>query len=416
MNASKTRSLLAVGLFSLLVIGVASNRWYEAHRAQPQRVPEKNLLLHVTNGDDRGPGTLREAIFIAAAATSPTTISIEVAVISVRTALPGLVNGHQVRLVGQAGGAQLDARALSAGPVLDISGPETVIEGLNITNCPAAAILVRAARFRLSGSTIDSCNVGVEVAENTSQTLIERNHFQNDRIGVRFGASGHNSTVIQNEFTHDTEAGLWAVRSTVDSRDEDINIHDNKFVEDGVGLVAGNIPVLAEKNEFTNSHEAAVHVVGAKAVIRGNRIDGGAAMGVIVENSRGAVVDNNEIEGLTAYGVMVRASGDTLVQSNRLYNCGYGLAFVLGDPHNVNRAVDNTIIEPRFNGIDVAGESPVLRRNQVLRAHAFAIHVEDIQPATGARVHSKPFMENNNFAEASINRSTSSVAANPAGK
>ncbi len=414
--AVRTRSLVAVSLFVLLAAAVLAGRWYTTHNVRPPRVAEKAILLHVTDGGDRGPGTLREALFIAAAATSPSTISLEVPIITLQTPLPGLVNGLGVRLLGQAAGAQLDAQGLTAGPVLDVSGPATVIEGISIKNCPAAAILVRTVRFRLSGSTIEACDVGVEVAENTGETLIERNHFQNDRIGVRFGASGRNSTVTQNEFSHDKDAGLWAVRSTSDAHDEVINIHDNKFVENGAGIVTGNIPVLAEKNAFTNDREAAVHIVGSRAVIRGNRIDGGPSMGIIVENARGAVIDNNELAGLTAYGVMVRGSSDTLVQSNRIYNCGYGLAFVLGDAHNVNTAADNTIIEPRFNGIDVVGDSPVLRRNQVLRAHAFAIHVEDAQPASGAKVQSKPFLENNNFAESAINRGTAAVAVRPAAK
>jgi parallel beta-helix repeat protein len=120
-------------------------------------------------------------------------------------------------------------------------------------------------------------------------------------------------------------------------------------------------------------------------------------MGIVGENARGAVVENNELEGLTAYGIMLRSSSDILVRANRLHNCGYGLAFVLGDPHNVSTAVDNTIIEPKFNGIDVIGDSPNLRRNQVLRAHAFALHVEDFQPPGGQKVISQPFLDNNNF-------------------
>jgi parallel beta-helix repeat protein len=297
--------------------------------------------------------------------------------------------------------------------VLDVSGPATTIERLSIKNCPGTAILVRALRFRVSESTIESCDVGIEVAENAGETLIERNHFPGDRVGVRFGASGRNSTVANNTFNHDKDAGIWAVRSAEDSHNEAIHIHDNTFTEDGAGIVAGNIPVLAEKNDFINNHEAAVHIVGAGAVIRGNRIDGGESMGIIVENARGAIIDNNELEGLTAYGIIVRGSSGTLVRSNRLHNCGYGLAFVLGNSHDANTATDNTIIEPKFNGIDVAGDSPVLRRNQVLRAHAFALHVEDVQPATGPKMHSQPFLDTNNFVDTSINRAGASVAGRP---
>jgi parallel beta-helix repeat protein len=407
------RSKVAVGVFVLLGVLVALGHWYETQRAHPQHPTEKNILVHVTNSGDRGPGTLREALFIVAAATGPTTISIEVPKINLETALPALVNGHGVRMSGQASGAQIDAQALNSGAVLDISGPNTSIEGITISHCPAAAILVRAVRFRLASATIDFCDVGVEVAENASDIFLERNHFFKSRLGVRFGASGHNSVVANNEFTEDKDAGLWVVRSAPDSHDDVIAIHDNKFTEDGAGIVAGNIPVLIERNDFINTHEAAVHLVGAGAVIRSNRINGGASMGIVVENARGAVIEDNELEGITAYGVMVRGSSNALVQANRLYNCGYGLAFVLGDAHSVSTAVDNTIIEPKFNGIDVIGDSPNLRRNQVLRAHAFALHVEDFQPPSGPKVQSQPFLDNNNFGTGLVSKTSAAIAAQP---
>jgi parallel beta-helix repeat protein len=407
------RSKVAVGVFVLLGVLVALGHWYETQRVHPQHAAEKNILVHVTNAGDRGPGTLREALFIVAAATGPTTISIEVPKINLETALPALVNGHGVRMLGQASGAQIDAQALNSGAVLDISGPNTTIEGITISHCPAAAILVRAVRFRLSSATIDSCDVGVEVAENASDTFLERNRFLECRLGVRFGASGHNSVVANSEFTGDKDAGLWAVRSAPDSHDDVIAIHDNKFTEDGAGIVAGNIPVLVERNDFINTHEAAVHLVGAGAVIRSNRINGGASMGVVVENARGAIIEDNELEGITAYGVMVRGSSNALVQANRLHNCGYGLAFVLGDAHGLSTAVDNTIIEPKFNGIDVIGDSPNLRRNQVLRAHAFALHVEDFQPPTGPKVQSQPFLDNNNFGTGLVSKTSTAIASQP---
>jgi hypothetical protein len=410
--AIRRRSIVAIGVFVLLGVLAALGRWYETQRAQPQRAGDKTVVVHVTNAGDRGPGTLREALFIVAAATGPTSILIEVPNIRLETALPSFVNGNGVRLAGQSSGAQIDAQALNSGPVFDISGPNTSIEGIAIRNCPAAAILVRAVRFRLSLSTIDSCDVGVEVAENASDTLLERNHFIKDRIGVRFGAAGHNSAVANNEFAKNKDAGIWAVRGAPDSHDDVIGIHDNRFTDDGIGIVAGNISVLVERNDFINALAADVHLVGAGAVIRANRINGGASMGIVAENARGAIIDDNELEGLAAYGVMVRGSSNTLVKSNRLHNCGYGLAFVLGDAQSVSTAVDNTIIEPKFNGIDVIGDSPILRRNQVLHAHAYALHVEDFQLPTGQKVQSQPFLDNNNFGNSPVSKSAT-VAAQP---
>jgi parallel beta-helix repeat protein len=404
------RSVAAVGVFVLLGLVVALGHWRET-QTPPPHPAEKALLVHVTNAGDRGPGTLREALFVVATAAGQSSISIEVPKISLESALPAFVNGHGVRLLGQSSGVQIDAQALGAGPVFDISGPNTSIEGITISNCPAAGILVRSVRFHLSASTIASCDVGVEVADNATDTLLERNYFLKDRLGVRFGATGHNSAVANNEFTEDKDAGLWAVRGAPDSNGDAIGIHDNKFTADGIGIVAGNIAVLVERNSFIAAREADVHVVGAGAVIRGNRIKGGASMGIVTENARGAIIEGNELDGLAAYGVMVRGSSNTVVRANRLHNCGFGIAFVLGDSHGVSTAVDNTIIEPKFNGIDVIGDSPILRHNEVVRAHAYALHVEDFQTADGQEIHSQPFLDNNSFGNGAVTAGTATVAA-----
>jgi hypothetical protein len=245
--AIRGRSILAVVVFLMLGAIVAVAAWYESQRHnRPAAAAEKTVTVHVTNAGDRGPGTLREALFLVAGATGPTNISIEVPTIKLETALPAFVNSHEVRLMGQASGAQIDAQALNEGPVLDIAGSNISIEEITIQNCPAIAVLVRAVHFRLSASVIQSCDVGVEVADNASDTLFERNKFIKDRLGVRFGASRRNSVVANNEFIENKEAGLWAVRGAPDSQDEAIAIRDNKFTEDGNGIVAGNVPVLVE--------------------------------------------------------------------------------------------------------------------------------------------------------------------------
>jgi parallel beta-helix repeat protein len=405
----------AIVVFVLLGGVVLLSHRRDIQRVLPAPVAQKAVEVHVTNAGDRGPGSLREALFVVATATGPTSIFVDVPKINVETALPAFVNGHGIKLLGATPGVQIDAQALGAGPVFDIAAPNTSIDGIVIRNCPGAGILVRAVHFRLSASTIASCDVGVEVAENTSDTLLERNHFVKVRLGVRFAAAGHNSAVANSEFTQNKDAGLWAVRGAPDSHDDAVGIHDNKFTEDGIGIVAGNIPVLVEHNDFINARAADVHLVGAGAVIRGNRINGGAStsMGIVADNARGAIIDDNELEGIAAYGVMVRGSSNTLVRNNRLHNCGYGLAFVLGDAHGASTAVGNTIIEPKFNGIDVIGDSPILRHNQVVRAHALALHVEDFQAADGKKVQSQPFLDTNNFENNPAGRSSATVAAQP---
>ncbi|HEU4625634.1 MAG TPA: right-handed parallel beta-helix repeat-containing protein [Steroidobacteraceae bacterium] len=387
---------VAIGLLVALAIVAAGGWWYQQSHLQPAPAAS-GVTAVVTSGADRGPGSLREALFVVASAKEGATISLQVPRIVLETALPPIVTAHGLSIAARQEGTEIDAKGLMSSTVLDIAAPNTSIEGVRIRNCSGAAVLLRAARFRLTSSAIDACDVGVDVAENAGDVLLERNRFANDRIGVRFAGSLRNTSVGKNEFSNSRDAAIWAVRSAPDSAPAPIAIRDNKLTGDRTGMVVGNISVLIERNEVINAREAAVHLVGAGAVVRGNRITGGAAMGIVAENARAAVIENNELDGITAYGIMVRGSGNTLVRSNRMHNCGYGMAFVLGDAQGPSTAVENTVIQPKFNGIDVIGDSPILRRNQVLRPHALALHVEDFQPPKGAKITSRPYLDNNTF-------------------
>ncbi|TLY87391.1 MAG: hypothetical protein E6K35_05515 [Gammaproteobacteria bacterium] len=399
----KQRIALAVGMFLLLGALAGLGWWYHSGQAAPGRAAG-TLTVDVTSPNDLGPGTLREALFIVAAATGKANVLIKTKSITLKTGLPPLMNLHGVRIIGESPGVEIDAQGLADAPVFDVTGDNTSLEGLVLRNCRAAAILLRAAHFHLQSSTIESCDVGVEVAESASSVLLERNRFANDRVGVRFTAPNRDTVVAGNSFIQDKVAGLWAVRGDAGPRGNasargggTITVRDNHFNGDGSGVVAGNVAILVERNDFANAPNGAVHLVGSGAVIRGNHIGGEAPMGIIAENARDAIIDGNELEHLTAYAIMVRGSANALLRANRVHNCGYGIAFVLGDPAHPSTAVENTIIEPKFNGIDVIGDSPILRRNQVLQPHLFALHVVDFQQPGAQNVRSQPFLEGNNF-------------------
>lgn len=390
------RSVIAIFVFLAVAALVIVGQQFEARRAGRTSL-SNTVSLSVTSGADRGPGTLREALFLAATAPGPTRISLEVPRISLATPLPPIVNPHGVSIVVRQGGSEIDAHGLSSGPALDVAAANVSIDGLAIRNCPSDAIVVRAVHFSLENATLEACEVGVDVAENAHDLLIEHNRFVNDRIGVRFTAASSNTTVAANDFSGERDAGIWAVRGQTDLQPGTISVRANRFDADHSGMVAGNINIVAEQNEFSGAQAAAVDLVGAGAVIRGNRVSGGAGMGIIAEGVRAAVIDNNELNGLAAYGIMIRGSSNALVRANRLYACAYGMAFVLGDTRNPSTAVDNIIIEPRYDGIDVVGDAPILRRNHVLKAHAFALRLEEFQRPDGSKVVSAPFLDDNSF-------------------
>jgi len=396
----RTSVRIAVAVAVLVLLGglAALGWWYQTRQQRIAGQATGTLAVDVTSAADRGPGTLREALFIVAAANGKAEVRLKVPSIAPETPLPPLVNPHGVRILGQPGsGTQIDAHALGGAPLLDVAGANTSIDGLQLRNCEGSAILLRATQFHLRGTTIAACDVGVDVAENASDVLLERNRFTGDRVGLRFAASNRNSVVIGNTFSGSRDAGLWAVRADPDARGNAITVRENHFSGDRSGVVAANVAVLIERNEFATDSESAIHLLGAGAVVRGNHISGGPGMGIIADTARESVIDDNELDHLGAYGVMVRGSASVLVRANRVHNCGYGLAFVLGDPHRPSTAADNTIIAPQFNGIDVIGDSPILRNNQVLQPRAYALHVSDFDQPDGKKVLAHPTLEDNNF-------------------
>jgi parallel beta-helix repeat protein len=391
----KSRLAWAVGLFALLcAIAVLSRYASLSPSTRGRAVGEVKIV--VNSEADRGPGSLREALFTADAADGQAWIVIRARRIVLETPLPPVLNLHGLRIVAEPNGLEIDAHALSSGAVFDVDGAQVTIQGLTIRNCPAAAVLVRARAFRLESTTVESCDVGVDVAENVSDLVLARNRFVKNRLGVRFAASSRNAVLMQNQFSADKEAGVWAVRGALDLQESGaISVHDNKFYEDNIGIVAGNVSVLLERNAVTAAHAAAMHLIGAGVVARANHISDGAATGIVVEDSRGALVDNNEIDHVMGYGILVRRSGKTLIQNNRIHHCGYGLAFVLGDALNPSTAADNLLISQTYDAIDIIGDSPILRRNRVLQTHARPLRVEDYRSPDGRLVRAHPLLEDN---------------------
>lgn len=394
--AIRSRSAVSIGVLIVLAAFVLLGRWYSQQRSSPALAPA-SATVAVTSSADRGPGTLREAIFVADTAGSPARILVRVSRIVLESALPPIVNPHGIAIVVPAGGLEIDAHRLKgSAPVFDIDADRAALSGVLIHHCPGSAVLVRAPRFRLSSSTIRACDVGVEVAATASAVGIERNVFQANRIGIRFAAPSTDTEVVKNEFNDNGTAGVWLVSSEEVAGDA-IRVHDNDFQAGPAGAVVGNVPAVLEHNEFNGQREAAVRVIGSGAVIRSNHLSSGVAAGIVVENARGALIEGNELDHLNGYAILLRAAADTLVRANRVHSCGYGMAFVLGSGQRPNTAADNTFIDLSYNGIDVIGESPILRHNQVLQARAYPLHVVDFSSQNGTVVRAQPLLERNSF-------------------
>src|ERR1700704_6407529 len=111
MNNDK-RIALALGL--LLLLGVLALVGH-SHYSRPAGSGADALSVNVTSPEDLGPGTLREALFIVAAANGRANVLIKTRKILLRTALPPLMNSHGVRIAVEQPGSEIDAQALAGG-------------------------------------------------------------------------------------------------------------------------------------------------------------------------------------------------------------------------------------------------------------------------------------------------------------
>ena len=89
--AVNRRAVVSIVVLALLGAFVGIGVWYESRKGAPHQA-EVRADSAVTNGEDRGAGSLREALFIAAAVKGRTTISIDVPKITLATALPPIIN------------------------------------------------------------------------------------------------------------------------------------------------------------------------------------------------------------------------------------------------------------------------------------------------------------------------------------
>ena len=388
-----------IAIVALMVFGMLAmlHQWIGTRRpALSENNP--SVEFSVTSQRDHGLGTLREAIYGADTAKGRVRIVFQVAYVELSGPLPPLVNPLGTIIDGNAKDVELDAHRVSLGPVLDVDSPNSVLRGVKIVNSPDDAILVRSNGFHLIDSKILRCDSGVQIADGITGVVIERTALEENRLGVQIGRNVSGILITRNQFTSQGEAGIWAVEGNLESySSQDVRIRENVFERNHFGAVVSNISALIEGNEFRDSGEAAVFLMGSGATVRGNRIQGGVGAGIFADRTQRIVIEGNELDHNRTIGVLVRNSRNAVVSNNRAYRNGYGIAFVLGQPQSANLAAENTLISQLVDGIILIGDSPLLRHNLIRANQQAGLRILDFVSNTGERIASSPYLERNSL-------------------
>jgi len=347
--------LVAVGWLTLL--GAFGTPLAELRPAPPERRAALNIF--VTSSSDSGPGSLREAIFTADRAQGRARIEVRVARIVLETPLPPLVNPEGVMIEAIDRDTEIDGRALLEGPVLDLAAPRSVVLGVAVRGAAGQGILVRASGARLRNLVLAECDVGVYLADGADDLSVEFSAFEQNGTGVRLGGSASQVSLSENRFRKHERAAVWAVSPTapLGAAAPGVVVRHNHFEDDRISVLLINVPGRVEDNHFARAGEAAVHLTGS-GLVRRNRIQGGARVGLFADAPGGALIEDNEVD------------------------------------HNVAVA-ENLVVSHREDGLYVVGGSPTLRGNHVIGNRRAAVRVLDYVPIHGAPLVGAPLLQGN---------------------
>ena len=259
--------------------------------------------IFVTNSNDSGAGSLRQAINDANANASSTTILINIPgalgadrIINVPTSLPAFTAPVELRIDGgQTGKAVLKA------PI--ISGPGAATTGLTFS-VGSANSKVEFISFR---------DFVFSIVLNTGSITINNNRFENNQggIDIRPVSSGGN-TIKGNTFTTaNTGAAAFAGVSAGNT------IQGNGFTGEGINLSGGGNtiggPGNADPNTFSNTFATAINL----------------------ENGSGSVIQHNTINGSQGAGISVTGIDIQILSNNLSNNLGWDIAVTGGHSHKI---------------------------------------------------------------------------------
>lgn len=288
--------------------------------------------IYVTNTNDAGTGSLRQAILDANADYHHTTILFNLPgatgaerIINVPTALPAFTAPVELRTDG----AQQGKTVLKA-PI--INGPGAATTGLTF-NASSQTSKVELITFR---------DFVLSITLNVGGITIQNNRFENNQGGLDIRLTNSGGNILKgNVFT--TSNAVSVIAGTGGGN----TIQGNSFTGGGINLGStGNIIGglgSADANTFTNTLGDAI----------------------VLSNGSGAKIQHNTIHGSAGVAINVSGTDMTIEYNNLSGNVGYDITVANGHSNKINFnqiTGDNGV----FNGITLKdGVSYVVNNNWV---------------------------------------------------
>lgn len=357
-------------------------------RPDPPELRARRTIV-VLSGADSGAGTLREAIFAANRSDDRVRIIVQPTQVELRASLPPIVNARGV-VLESAAGAEIDARSVTSGTVLEIAAPSTTMSGISIRGARDTAIAVIARSFLAREVVVRESGDGIALLSGSDGAVIEQSRFESNVVGIRVAVEVIGTIVRDSVFAEHDDAGVWAAGGApIPSGTHRIALLGNRFSGDRIGIAAINVPARIEDNVISDDGSSGIYLFGSGSLVRSNRITDGAT-GIIADRTAATMIESNEIARESNVGIMVRSSGGTTVRWNRIYSNSFGLAVVFGDRPSRDLLEGNLVTSNRYDGLYLIGASPLVRENRLLSNGAAPARLLEWAPWDGPSIPSQP--------------------------
>lgn len=350
----------------------------------------------VTSRSDRGPGSLRAALFAAMKSPHPVTIRVVVDVIEIEVPLPP-VAANGLTLIGDADRPVLLRRAAtnsSESGLLLIAADDVVIRHIAVDAAGGRAVIVQGDRTRFDAVSMTNASIAIEGID-PHELTIRASNFTNNDIAVRLGGSYATATIAGNEIRNSRQAGIWmALASENPDADSHIRIRDNRFSGGLNAIVAVNVRADVRGNRIGNFSQAGISIQDARASIVANRVLDGKGVGIHVSRLRNSEVVDNEIARNEQIGILIVDANGLQVDRNQVYQNGYGIATVGLQPIDAS-VRQNTLASQAIDGLITIGESPLIDGNHSIENGKAGIRIMNLIRPGLPTITARPRLANN---------------------
>lgn len=352
--------------------------------------------IDVTSRSDRGPGSLRAALFAALKAPRPVTIRIGVDVIDIDVPLPPIA-ADGTMIIGDAEGRVLLRRSpvnTSTDPLLQIGADDVSLHHVVIDAAGKPAIFVTGNSAHLDTIVVQDASVAIESLDSDALTIVD-SEFPDNEIGIRLGGRRATATIRGNEFRDSRKSGIWIALATDDpDTDSNIHIHDNNFIGGSDGIVAVNVRADVRGNRISGFGHAGISLLDARAHVTGNQVIDSKGIGIQATRLRDSAIDDNEVARNEQVGILIVDAYGLRVDSNQVYRNGYGIAAVGLQPIDAS-VRRNTLASQSIDGLIAIGEAPFIDGNHSIENAQAGIRIMNLVRPGLPTIAAEPRMANN---------------------